>query len=339
MSYTNSELRLNPITGAWSERAIVDEPHTIAELAFLPGVYGFVLRDRPNPSPAEITIVTDDSSATAFTLITSGAPTAGQARVDADRGIVVCNIANNTDSVLVTYKGRGTNATINALEGLASNPATSIVNATAKTDPVDADLIGIVDGEDSNALKKVTFANVRNFIHDVGESLMKPLKTRSASWPYLYWHEADQTISDSNAPDWVTYARAYRYGYNNAGTIEFNLVGSNWAVSSNVATVTFSDTTKNNEMLAGLSENFLKFGGTWAAFAMILNVPAVGNISAGDKVITGLTLSTRQITFAETASDGSGAATFDAEIYPHRIAGSSTTAKWRQRKGTAYSAR
>lgn len=114
MSYTISNLRQNPITGAFSWRTITNEEHTISEFDFLPNVHGFILRDRPNPA-AQLTIITDDSAQDEFVKISSGLPNPGQVRIDYTRGICIFNVADNSKSVLVSYEGGGTNLTYEML--------------------------------------------------------------------------------------------------------------------------------------------------------------------------------------------------------------------------------
>lgn len=163
------------------------------------------------------------------------------------------------------------------------------------------------------------------------------IEARSAVHPWFYWHEPDTVVSVVNAPQAIPVWRNRRFGRLGSAGMEYTLDATDWDVSDNVGEITFDDTDKNNEILTGASGMMLKSGKTWAELALVIYVPAVGNIAAGDKIITGLTLSTRKATFDETASDGSGSATFECGIYQHRIKGSTTTAMWRQRKGTAYS--
>lgn len=46
----------------------------------------------------------------------------------------------------------------------AGNIASSINGASAKTTPIDADLVGLIDTEASNVLKKLTLANLKNLV-------------------------------------------------------------------------------------------------------------------------------------------------------------------------------
>lgn len=120
MPYTPSNLRQNPLTSAYSWRTITAELHTVAEFDFLPGIYGFVLKDKPNPDTTTITFTTDDTAATVYEIITSGTPNAGQVRYDSARGICIFNVAANALDFVVDYQGGGTNLTYEMLLGIAS---------------------------------------------------------------------------------------------------------------------------------------------------------------------------------------------------------------------------
>jgi len=54
--------------------------------------------------------------------------------------------------------------------------------ATAKTTPVDADLVGIIDSAASNVLKKVTWANIKATLKTYFDTLYQPFLATLASW-------------------------------------------------------------------------------------------------------------------------------------------------------------
>ena len=112
-----SNLRRNPIDGTMSWRAIANEAHTVAELFELPGIYGFVLQDRPQAGSG--TVTEDTTAATVFPIVTS-APLAGQVFVDfnENRGYCIFNSADNGKSFLVDYNGGGSNTTVDNIESL-----------------------------------------------------------------------------------------------------------------------------------------------------------------------------------------------------------------------------
>lgn len=64
---------------------------------------------------------------------------------------------------------------------IVSDIASSINSATAKTTPVDADLVGIVDSADSNLLKKLTWANIKATLKTYFDTLYSRLLTTSNS--------------------------------------------------------------------------------------------------------------------------------------------------------------
>lgn len=92
--------------------------------------------------------------------------TAKGSLVDGDKFAIIDSEASNVlktslwsviKSTLVTY--------LNDLAVLtAARVAPQIVAASAKSTPVDADSIGIVDSEDSNALKETTFTQIKAFL-------------------------------------------------------------------------------------------------------------------------------------------------------------------------------
>jgi hypothetical protein len=64
----------------------------------------------------------------------------------------------------------------------AGNVGSSIHGATAKTTPVDADTLPLIDSAASNVLKKVTWANVKATLKTYFDTLYQPLATALTSW-------------------------------------------------------------------------------------------------------------------------------------------------------------
>jgi len=189
-------LRRNPIDSSVTSATITDESHTVAELDFLTGVYGFILEERP--IAGSVSVVTDNTAATPYTIVTTS-PLPGQVFVDfnENRGICIFNSADDGDAVLVSYSGAGA---VNSIENIkkvaletplsdyvvgsntavantdtlyqalgkfqgqinssSSGVAEQTTAAPSKTTPVDADALPITDSAASNVLKKLTFANL-----------------------------------------------------------------------------------------------------------------------------------------------------------------------------------
>jgi len=157
-----SNLRQNPFNSAFSFRDITDEAQTVGEFDFLPGLFGFILDDRPTADNDDVTFTTDDTAATVFTIITSGSPLPGQVRYDPSRGICLFNIADDTQDFLITYKGAGTNNTVEALAALASVPTQAQINALAPIVPLLASLDEFIVGDITGgpAANKITRDNL-----------------------------------------------------------------------------------------------------------------------------------------------------------------------------------
>lgn len=111
-----SELRQNPFDGTFSDRVMDETTPTIGPIPFLPGLYGFVLQDRPSPGTVTVQI---NPSGTVFSEVLT-TPALNQFRVSYARGIVLCNVGNNGNVVRVNYHGRGTNITVDTLQALVN---------------------------------------------------------------------------------------------------------------------------------------------------------------------------------------------------------------------------
>lgn len=139
--------------------------------------------------------------------------------------------------------------------------------------------------------------------------------------------DAQTDLLAANWPQGITHLRARQAYYLRGRTGEksdFDV--TNWDVTSNVGTLTFANTTAENAMLTILEQD-QAFHGSYTNWRSITLPSAIGNIPADDYAITNVDTSTREITFSVTASDGSAAVTAVSNFYPHRIAGSTTTAR------------
>ncbi len=152
-------------------------------------------------------------------------------------------------------------------------------------------------------------------------------------FPALCLDDGDHDIAVANWSDLVPDLRTLRAIYNEGITGEkyqFDVI--NWAVSSNVGTLTFADQTAEKALLSDYTEDNLVHG-DFNGYRSVTLPDAIGNIPAGEYALSGIDPSARTITFPVTASDGSGGVTAIAEFYQHRIPGSSTTARVFERPG------
>jgi len=139
--------------------------------------------------------------------------------------------------------------------------------------------------------------------------------------------ESYEDISSTNWPDLVPLLRARpAYWMHNKTGEKYQFSVTNWAIVSNVATLTFSDTDAENGILGVLGEDNLSHGG-YGNWQTITLASAIGDIAAGDYAITDVDTLARTISFAYAASNNSGGVTATASFYRHRVAGSTTTAR------------
>jgi hypothetical protein len=139
--------------------------------------------------------------------------------------------------------------------------------------------------------------------------------------------EGKEDISATNYPTLVPALRARPVYYERGKTGEkYQFDVTDWAIVSNVATLTFANTTAENEILSALSADNVVNGG-YSDWQTITLPAAIGDIAAGDYNITDVDAVSRTISFAFTASDNSGSVTATVSFYRHRIAGSTTTAR------------
>jgi hypothetical protein len=174
MSYTYSNKRVHPITGAISGRTIEQEL-TVAELDELPGVYGVQLLD--GIIQTTLTVTENVTGGSVFVQVTEP-PLAGQVAVRytsgiSPRGLLIFNVADDATNVLVEYEGAGTVSNLENITALASAAAVDEVNAVVpgevtsqlatiiSSDSVLCDTIGTTTGGwGSTDTKVVRFTNV-----------------------------------------------------------------------------------------------------------------------------------------------------------------------------------
>lgn len=134
-------------------------------------------------------------------------------------------------------------------------------------------------------------------------------------------------ISSTNWPDLVTHLRAKGLTYNEGILGQKSAFDvTDWAIVSNVATLTFANTTAENAILDALSEDNLVHG-SYSNWRSITLGTAIGDISAGEYALTDVDPLTRKVTFAFVAGNNSGSGAFTSNFYTNRVSGSATTAR------------
>jgi len=193
-------------------------------------------------------------------------------------------------------------------ELLGVQEAMSIAEATGTNEYVAAAIIGM----------SIRYGTKVGFIEaDFGSEVQSPAAfdedDPTAFFPKLCLTDftASKAIDVANWPDLVPVLRAKRLRYLDqitGDTVEF-------AGSASGSVITLTDTTANNDLLAALVEFQADFG----TYTDWLTLDWDGTTYA----ITDVDAATREITVTGTPTAGAGNVT----IYPHRIAGSTTTAR------------
>lgn len=135
------------------------------------------------------------------------------------------------------------------------------------------------------------------------------------------------TLDVANYPFLVPWLRARKQIFMEGLTGELAALPiTNWAIAANVATLTASNTAANIAWMNALIED-KNVHGSYTNWRTVTLASAIGSVPAGTYAITEVDSINRYIKFALTAADSSGAVTSSVEFYPHRIAGSETTAR------------
>jgi hypothetical protein len=139
--------------------------------------------------------------------------------------------------------------------------------------------------------------------------------------------ETQVDLDVANWIDLVPWLRTKKSIFKDGVTGEISSPGvTNWAISANVGTLTFTNNADHILFLAALLEDEVMHG-SYAAWRTITLISAIGNITAGTYAITNVNASSRTVSFAFVAGDASGGVVATAEFYAFRIAGSTTTAR------------
>ena len=134
-------------------------------------------------------------------------------------------------------------------------------------------------------------------------------------------------IAVANWPDLVPHLRAKGLTYNEGITgSKSSFDVTDWAIVSNVATLTFANTTAENAILDALSEDNLVHA-SYSNWRSITLAGAIGDISAGEYALTDVDPLLRTVSFAFSSGDNSGSGAFTSNFYTNRIEGSATTAR------------
>ncbi len=225
-----------------------------------------------------------------------------------------------------------------------TNPNGTVYTADYGNDVQD-ELIGIQDEfsiAEAAGTNKYVLASIIGLAKKYGKALGEMFYLDSVKTPVEFDKDNPETffpglcldtidtstdISATNWPDLVTHLRAKGLTYNEGISGQKSAFDvTDWAIVSNVATLTFANTTAENAILDALSEDNLVHG-SYSNWRSITLSGAIGDISAGEYALTDVDPLTRKVSFGFVAGDNSGSGTFTANFYTNRVAGSSTTAR------------
>lgn len=180
-----------------------------------------------------------------------------------------------------------------------------------------------LDDEDDEQLYKAILAIVRedSVANPIGKLLLlDEYKEPAADFPYYCLQKVSEVLTTTNYhADYINYLRnkplRYMAGTGSAKTA-FDI--SAWERTSNVVTVTFTNTTAEQKILNALSEDNLVHG----SFTNWLTITVSGwtGVTAGTYAITAINASARTISFTLSGADTSSTGvTATSTFYKHRL--------------------
>ena len=126
--------------------------------------------------------------------------------------------------------------------------------------------------------------------------------------------ETYRDITLATHPTLVPILRAIKTGYLIGQTGEKTAFDvTNWAIATNVATLTFANTAAEIAFLAALSEDQVVHN-SYTNWRSITLASAIGSSTAGEYAITAINSAARTVSFSFVAANGSGAVTATAEF-------------------------
>ncbi|MBE7439136.1 MAG: hypothetical protein HS115_11815 [Spirochaetales bacterium] len=186
-----------------------------------------------------------------------------------------------------------------------------------------ADLLAEIDAGISapkSIIKALNWIHLNR--HDVGDlKSMYYYKAPSAAHPWFCLNAADQVIMESAWPDLVAYLRAEPWRYLATGSNKSAFDIASFSITSNVVTLTLTNTTAENAFLAALLEE-RQVHGSYSNFPSIRLNEAVGSVPVGDYTPTEVDAVSRLIRFAYTTANDSGSpGGKTVSCYKHRVPG------------------
>lgn len=187
------------------------------------------------------------------------------------------------------------------------------VNNDSNVVPSDENVVYLSTGAVKTILNVIGAVYSTSLVGKV-EQFIGNARTTTVDFPYLCMtnFSGSKALALANYEDLVPHLRAQTLVY-----LE-GQAGEATSFSGSVAgsVLTLDDNAANNAIIAALEEDRLAFGGSFTDWRTV-------DINTVTFAITAIDVGTRTITVTGTPSAGSQ----EAQFYPHRIAGSTTTAR------------
>jgi hypothetical protein len=223
-----------------------------------------------------------------------------------NKALTTASVAASTDKNYVTDAQQtviGNTSGTNSGNETTTTTGALINGATAKTTPVDADFIGLMDSAASNILKKLSWANIKATLVTYFDTLYSPIATSRN----IYITTGDQSTSGTAnvgitglsittvANKRYAFEGFFRVGCNAVGGLKFTVT----APSGSTLNVGFMGPATPNST-NGIQQ-FINASGTQTA-ALANAISTLGIIKIYGEVSTGATTGTIQVGFASAVN-------------------------------------
>lgn len=212
--------------------------------------------------------------------------------------------------------------------------AASIVAATGKTTPVDADLVGLVDSAASNVLKSLTWANIKATIKTTYDTYYQPLNAKLVAIAAL--SSTDSNIIVGDGTTWVAESGATArtsLGLGTGDSPQFTAVNIGAASDTTITRVAAGSIAVEGStvLLAGTEDQTVTGGGTVTSKSLGTQSSGTLTLDMGDRALQHYTNNG-----AHTLAPGTPTGACLVDITNGASAGAITTSGWTKVAGDSF---